>query len=86
MREIILDGKEMQTREKMHDTLVEKFSLPYYYTRNLDSLYNILLKEADPVEIIVENKEKIAIGYGDALMLLFRDLAANNRNYTIKVS
>ncbi len=85
MREIILNGKDMKTREKMHDSLVEKFSLPYYYTRNLDSLYNILLKETDPVEITVENKDEIAIGYGDALMLLFKDLAANNKNYTIKI-
>lgn len=85
MREIILDGKDMKTKEKMHDSLVEKFSLPYYYTRNLDSLYNILLKETDPVEITVKNKEEIAIGYGDALMLLFKDLAANNKNYTIRI-
>ena len=81
MREIILDGCEMTTKVAMHDYLKSKFNLPYYYGRNLDSLYQILAKETDPIRIVLKNRESIAIGYGDALMLLFMDLAQKNKNY-----
>ncbi len=81
MREVILDGNEMTTKVEMHDCLKNSFLLPYYYARNLDSLYQILLKETDPVKVILKNKESIALGYGDALVLLFHDLSQKNPNY-----
>ena len=65
MREIVLDGNEMKTKVEMHDYLKNQFILPYYYARNLDSLYQILLKETDPISIVMKNKESIAIGYGE---------------------
>ena len=85
MREIVLDGNEMKTKVEMHDYLKNQFILPYYYARNLDSLYQILLKETDPISITLTNKESIAIGYGDALVLLFHDLSQKNPNYRFEV-
>jgi RNAse (barnase) inhibitor barstar len=85
MRNIIIDGSLMTTKEQMHDELISAFGLPYYYVRNLDSLYQILSKETDPVQIVVENKDKIVLGYGNALLLLFKDLAAKNKNYTLVI-
>jgi len=85
MREVVLDGNEMTTKVAMHDYLKNSFKLPYYYGRNLDSLYQILNKEMDPVSIVLKNKDSIALGYGDALVLLFRDLALKNKNYKFTV-
>ncbi|MGN0165680.1 MAG: barstar family protein [Lachnospiraceae bacterium] len=85
MRKIVLDGNFMKTREEMHDYLKKEFDLPYYYARNLDSLYQILLKEDDPVSIEMHNKDSIALGYGDALELLLKDLASKNLNYTFEL-
>ena len=85
MREIILDGNEMKTKVEMHDYLKNSFLLPYYYARNLDSLYQILVKENDPMKIVLENKESIALGYGDALVLLFHDLSSKNPNYIFEL-
>ena len=85
MREIILDGNEMKTKVEMHDYLKNCFALPYYYARNLDSLYQMLLKETDPVKIVLKNKQSIALGYGDALVLLFHDLALKNNNYSFEL-
>ena len=85
MREIILDGNEMKTKVEMHDYLKNSFLLPYYYARNLDSLYQILVKETDPMKIVLENKESIALGYGDALVLLFHDLSSKNPNYIFEL-
>jgi hypothetical protein len=44
-----------------------------------------LSKETDPVQIVIENKDKIVLGYGNALLLLFKDLAAKNKNYTLVI-
>ncbi len=85
MREIILDGNEMHNKVAMHDYLKNSFLLPYYYARNLDSLYQILLKETDPIKVVLKNKEGIALGYGDALVLLFRDLSLKNPNYQFEL-
>lgn len=85
MREVIIDGNFMKSKEEMHDHLKMKFGLPYYYARNLDSLYQILLKEEDPVNIVLVNKENIALGYGDALTLLLKDLCVKNHNYSFEV-
>lgn len=83
MREIVLDGNEMKSKIEMHDYLKEQFFLPYYYARNLDSLYQILVTETDPVKITLKNKKSIALGYGDALVILFKDLSVKNKNYTV---
>ena len=85
MRKIVIDGNHMKSKEEMHDHLKQVFDLPYYYARNLDSLYQILIKETDPLEIVLENKESIALGYGDALVLLLKDLASKNNNYRFEV-
>ena len=85
MREIVLDGNEMKTTVEMHDYLKNSFLLPYYYARNLDSLYQILVKETDPMKVTMINKESISLGYGDALVLLFHDLCAENHNYSFEL-
>ncbi len=85
MREIVIDGKMMGSKEEMHDHLKSRFNLPYYYARNLDSLYQILLKESDPIKVELINSGSIALGYGDALILLLKDLALKNSNYIIEI-
>lgn len=85
MREIILDGEQMKTKGEMHDCLIENMQLPYYYSRNLDSLWSILLKETDPVRVTVVHPLSIALGYGEVLLELLQDLAGQNTNYEIVI-
>ena len=85
MREVVLDGTCMHTKAEMHDELIEKLGLPYYYGRSLDSLWTILQKEDDPVHILVKNPSNIAIGYGEVLLELFGDLVKQNKNFTVDV-
>jgi len=85
MREVVLDGKMMKNKTEMHDYLKAKFYLPYYYARTLDSLYQILSKDPDPMHIVIKNKSSIARGYGDTLVLLLRDLSIKNPNYTFEL-
>ena len=85
MREVLIDGNSMKSKEEMHDHLKERFELPYYYARNLDSLYQILAKEDDPIKVRLINKDSIALGYGNALVLLLEDLADMNGNYILNI-
>ncbi len=85
MREVVLDGLNMHTKPEMHDELIEKFQLPYYYGRSLDSLWNILSKEDDPIHVVVQNPDNIAIGYGEVLLELFADLKKSNKNFIVDI-
>lgn len=85
MREIHLDGNWMRTKAEMHDYLIAKLNLPYYYGRNLDSLWNILSKENEPMKIVITNPKAIALGYGEVLIEMFRDLEKSNPNYRLEV-
>ena len=42
MKEIILDCKEMSSKEKAHEYIMKKMNFPDYYGKNLDALYDIL--------------------------------------------
>ncbi len=85
MREAVLDGAQMTTKEELHDRLMEELELPYYYGRNLDSLWNILRKEGDPIRITIRHPQLLVRGYGEVLLELFADLSAENSNYNIVI-
>ncbi len=84
MREILLDGNQMKTKSEMHDHLVERLHLPYYYGRSLDSLWNVLVKDEDPIKITIINAGAIAKGYDEVLLEMFQDLMKSNPNYIIE--
>lgn len=75
----------MKTKVEMHDYLKNTLALPYYYARNLDSLYRILNSDVDPIKVTLVHKESIALGYGDALVLLFKDLASHKRGWIFEL-
>lgn len=86
MREVQLDGNRMQTKEEMHDHLIEQLQLPYYYARNLDSLWSILSKDDEPTKISIIHASSIEMGYGETLTEMLWDLKKTNPNYVIEVS
>lgn len=69
MQNIILDGAAMESRRAMHDTLAEAFSLPAYYGRNLDALWDCLTERSEPLCISFLSPERMPEE-------LFRSLAA----------
>ena len=59
MHSITLDGAKMPDRSAMHDALAEAFSLPAYYGRNLDALWDCLSERCEGAEIIFLSPEKM---------------------------
>lgn len=76
MKQIHIDCTKMTDRAAAHDCLACALSLPEYYGRNLDALYDCLTEMAGTA-VTLENVSSLdALGvYGDALLQTFRDAA-----------
>ena len=82
MKVIRLFGKLMTNKDAVHDHLMQQFSFPAHYGRNLDALHD-LLGEINTSTIIAFynfNAVKIHLGeeYAHSLLKVLRDCAKNN--------
>ncbi len=78
---IELDGRLMTDRGMTHDDLRQKLSLPEYYGRNLDALYDLLTERQEPTTIIVRHRremERHLGSYAQALLKTLCDAARAN--------
>ena len=81
MIEIKLNGSKMKDKETAHEYLKRKLSLPDYYGKNLDALWDLLSTDTSPKKIIIKNPEMIIINlgtYGGSLLDTFREAADEN--------
>ena len=86
MQEIKLFGENMLNKEKTHAYLEEKLSLPGYYGKNLDALWDCLSTDISQKNIVIYNPVKIIenLGpYGKSLINIF--LKASKENNFIKL-
>ncbi|MCC2116707.1 barstar family protein [Bacillus halotolerans] len=42
MKKIVVDGKDFENKEGLHDALKDKLDFPDYYGKNLDALWDCL--------------------------------------------
>ncbi len=81
MEIIRIDGRNLPTREAVHDYFTTCLQLPGYYGRNLDALYDILTERAEPTRLVICGQTALssALGsYADALLDTLADAAADN--------
>lgn len=89
MREIYLDGRAMATREMAHDLLSQALSFPPYYGRNLDALHDCLTDIAQPTRLTIRHASDLTVAqgrYGEQLLRVLRDVAAENGNLTVSIA
>ena len=87
--EILLDGRVMTDREALHTHLVEKLSLPAYYGRNLDALYDLLTAYPERTEIVLVHGDIMtaALGrYGHGVLKTMVDASRVNPNLEFTLS
>ncbi|PUA38057.1 barnase inhibitor [Paenibacillus elgii] len=77
MRDILLDGREIDNVGQLHAVLKEALELPEYYGNNLDALWDCLTGWVEmPLTIrwlhFQESEKKLG-EYSNHLLLLFRD-------------
>ena len=86
MVEIILDGRELQSLEDVHDRFARALDLPEWYGRNLDALFDCLTDQGEPVMVRLLHQETLEYRLGRrgrALVRLLRQAAAENPQVTV---
>ena len=76
-----IDGMEILSRDDLHDALSRQLSLPEYYGRNLDSLYDCLTDLSEPTELHLAHKAELTANlgiYADVFETVLRDACAEN--------
>ena len=53
MRRVILDGRQIRSRDALHDYLAQALELPSYYGANLDALHDVLTELSEETELVV---------------------------------
>ena len=77
METIFLDGGRLARREEAHDYLAAVLSLPDYYGRNLDALWDLMTERSQPTRLVLCRSEAMGI-YGEAILGTLEDAAAEN--------
>ena len=77
----LIDGAAIETREQLHDALAEQLSLPEYYGRNLDALFDCLTGLHEEAELRLVHADALFahLGvYADVLQTVLRDACGEN--------
>jgi ribonuclease inhibitor len=86
-RTIVLDGREMTSREEAHAYLAKRLSFPDYYGRNLDALHDCLTELQEPTDLIIYQYAamKSQLGaYAARMMTVLTGAAQENRFLQIR--
>ena len=78
---ITIDFRGVRSHSQAHDLLAERLSVPHYYGRNLNALYDVLTERSEPTEIHIFSRRELLeeLGdYGAGILEVFRDAAREN--------
>ncbi len=79
-----LDGREIQNRKQLHDTLAMELQFPVWYGANLDALYDCLTDIHIETKLTIVHSDKLRenLGsYADKLFCVLRRAARENPRF-----
>lgn len=85
---VFIDGADIASRDALHDTLARQLSLPDWYGRNLDALYDCLSEYGEEAELrLLHTDELFAhLGvYADVLQTVLRDACEENPRLRLSI-
>lgn len=88
MIKIILDGKEMKTRETVYPYIKKQLSNIEYYGNNLDALWDVLMSYSEDIIINLKNKVDLIENLGDygyLIIELFEEAKNENENIVFEI-
>lgn len=88
MKKIILEIADFTTPEQLHVYLQDALSLPNDGGQNLDEIYDHLTEIDEQMTIVLPQAvadEQHLGEYGERLLLVFDEAAAENSNLTVEV-
>ena len=80
-----LDGRMMDSKDALHSHLYMQFSLPAYYGRNLDALWDCLT-EKEPGCILIQRADAAEKSLLLPLLGLFLDLVRETPGWSVRLS
>ncbi len=88
MKEVIIDGAVIHTKDNLHDTFAKELGFPEWYGRNLDALYDCLTDLNEDVLIRLEDfddlEEHLPVYAGIVVRIVRRASRENPRiTYTV---
>ena len=84
-----LDGIVLKSKEELHSTIQWQLSLPDYYGRNLDALWDVLSTWSKSLCIEVTHIEQMKANledYAESLLELLQEVAAENNAIVLSIS
>ena len=80
---VMINGKEIKSRDHLHTVLAKELSFPSYYGKNLDSLYDVLSTDFKgqtviKIKFIQILKSKLGADYIEALIQVIMDASEDN--------
>ena len=88
MKIAFIDGGKIKSKEDLHQTLKVQLELPEYYGGNLDALYDCLSTTVEPVEIYIEEEEKLKGSLEDyyaRFLKMLEDACEGNGDLTVVI-
>lgn len=79
---LLCDPSTFSTMEEVYDFFQRELSLPSWFGRNLDALYDCLTDVSQPLTLLLPPGQKTEIS--NKLLPLLRDAAEENPNLTLR--
>lgn len=84
---LVLDGKQMNTRDNAHAHIAKTMGFPLYEGDTLEGLRTVLSKWQKSEHIVLSHYQDIYLklqGYGGQILKVFLDSAKVNKNLTVE--
>ena len=86
MTDVLIDGNVTENREMLHDAFASQLSLPEWYGRNLDALFDCLTDIHEETAVHIVNGDRLKENLGNMYNGLVKVLGrAERENSFIKV-
>ena len=88
MKEIIIDGSTIETAGDLHEALAQALSLPDWYGRNLDALYDCLTELGEDTHLQLHNWHHIEFrlkDYSGKAVYVFHYAMEENPHLTVSL-
>ena len=84
MEFLTLDCSALRSLQELHAALHTTLSLPFYYGRTFDALYDCLTELSQPVRLEIRNLSQSGLGAaGGVLQRVLQDAAGSNPNFNV---
>lgn len=86
MKYCVIDGKQIENKEMLHQTLKEALEFPEWYGNNLDAMYDLLTGMQEKVTIEIQDQEQLEAhlgAYAKAFLRVLRDAASEQERIHI---